>query len=141
MVNLGDMGPVLPLGALFLAGSSQRGRQFTGGEGGKQFVAGGFAAGSAEFVANEALSMAGIDNVPDELAQAGLAAVLSKYGNAIPQNKAMARGIHYNVATQALQDLGVTAGDLMDGGLSTGNIEPAAPQPQPNSRASNMVTY
>lgn len=118
--------PIVTLGALAVAGNSSRGRQFTGGESGKGLLAGGFAASSSEYVADQARSMAGIDttSVSDELMQALLGAGVSRFGDPIPMNNAMARGIHYNVATQAFQDAGLSlgnlVGDVTDGGGSNG---------------------
>lgn len=150
MVNLNDAGPVIPLAGLFLAGNSSTGRQFTGGEGGKQYLAGGFAGASSQWAVDQLRSTAGLDSstVPDELGQAVLGAALSRYGGMVPQNKAMARGIHYHVATQAMNDLGVTAGDLFGdftggngGNGGTNNQVRTQTVPQTHNRGDNMVTY
>ena len=110
--------PLLTLGALYLAGQDDRGRRFTGGESGKGLLAGGFAAGSSQFVVDEVRSMAGLDSsaLSDELAQALLGAGIARFGGPIPQSNAMARGIHYNVAEQAFTQAGVTLGDFLNGG-------------------------
>lgn len=119
MVNFDS--PILALGALFLAGQDQRGRRFTGGETGKGYLAGGFAGSSAEFAVNKLRNTAGVSEsaLSDELAQALLGAGVSRFGGMIPQNKAMARGIHYNVATQSFQDAGLSLGSLMNGDSTT----------------------
>lgn len=121
--------PLLTLGALFLVGQDSRGRQFTGGESGKGLLAAGFAGGSAEWAANEARSALNLqeDAVSDELAQALLGAGISRFGGMVPQNKAMARGIMYNSAIQAMQGAGVTAEDLL-GDFSLGGGGSSAPQ-------------
>lgn len=127
MVNLEDTDAILPLGALFLAGNSQKGRQFTGGEGGKQYLAGGFAASSSDWAINQLRNAAGLDSsqVPDALAQALLGMGISKWGGMIPQNNAMARGIHYNVASESFSQMGLTAGDLA-GDVSTSGANTSA---------------
>lgn len=162
MFNLQDAGPLLPLGGLFLMGSREGSnnpdlvdrvttRNATGGETGLGYLAGGFAAGSSEWAAQQLRQAAGLDSntVPDELAQALVGVGVSNM-NMIPRNKAMARGIHYNVATQAFQDLGVTLGDfagdvdLGNGGSNGGSSAPAAaPAPQASnpSIGGNEVVY
>lgn len=154
MPNLDDMGPVLPLGGLFVlgnqGGSGVMSRQSTGGENGTNFLAGGFAAGSAEYVVNQARDAAGLDSstVPDELGQALLGVGIS-HADMVPRNKAMSRAIHYNVATQAFQDLGVTLGDLAgdvnlgDGGNGSGAPSNAMSTPSAAnpSVGSNKVVY
>lgn len=119
---------MLTLGALFLAGQDSRGRKFTGGESGKGILAGGFAAGSAQYVVDEVRSRSGFDSdaLTDELAQALLGAGISRYGGMIPQNKAMARGIHYSVAEQAFTEGGYTLGELV-GDIGGGDSSVSVP--------------
>lgn len=122
MVSLDS--PLLSLGALFLAGNSSEGMQFTGGETGRGLVAGGFAAASSDAAVNEVRNALGVeaDALSDELAQALLGAGLSRWGGPIPQNKAMARAIHYDVAAQAVEGAGFALGDLLSGnGNGNGN--------------------
>ena len=120
MVSLDS--PMLTLGAMFIAGQDERGRPFTGGESGKGLLAGGFGGASAEYAADQVRSLTGLDTstASDELMQVLVGAAVSKYGDPIPQNNAIARGIHYNAATQAFQDaglgLGNLAGDITGGG-------------------------
>lgn len=146
MVSLEDTDAILPLGALFLAGNSQEGRQFTGGEGGKQYLAGGFANASADWAVDEIRNAAGLDSsqVPDALAQAVLGMGLSKWGDPIPQNNAMARGIHYGVATESFENMGLTLGNLSDD-VTTQNTGTTTPTqsvtPNNQTRRDNTVTY
>lgn len=122
--------PLLTLGALFVAGQDSRGRQFTGGESGKGLLAGGFAAGSAQFVVDEARSAAGLeeDAISDELAQALLGAGVARFGGPVPQNNAMARGIMYSVAEQGFTKGGFTLGEMIgDIGGGNGNASVARP--------------
>ena len=152
MVNLDS--PMLALGALFLAGQDDRGRQFTGGESGKGILAGGFASSSAQFAVDELRNLAGLDSsaVSDELAQALVGAGISRFGDPIPQNNAMARGIMYSVAdqsfTQAGWTLGEFAGDITNGGGggsgapagSTGGSSPQAVTTSP-TRSNDTVVF
>lgn len=114
MVSLDS--PLITLGALFIAGQDSRGRQFTGSESGKGLIAGGFAAGSAQYVVDKAREQTGFDSsaVSDELAQALVGAAVSRYGGMIPQNKAMGRGIMYSVSEQAFTKGGYTLGGLVN---------------------------
>lgn len=106
--------PLLTLGALYLAGQDERGRQFTGGESGRGLLAGGFAASSSNYLVDQARSLTGLqsDALTDELAQALIGAGISRFGDPIPMNNAMARGIHYNVADDAFTKAGITLGDI-----------------------------
>lgn len=144
--------PLITLGALFLAGQDSRGRQFTGGESGKGVVAGGFAAGSSQFVVDEVRNRAGLDStaVSDELAQALLGAGLSRYGGMVPQNKAMARGIMYSAAEQSFTRAGYTLGDLVGGSIggngsasinAGGSGGSPAPASQPRTSGSESMVF
>lgn len=116
-------GPVVPMAVLALAGTKSKGRQFTGGESGAGLVAAGFAGSSAQYAADEILSRTGMSGtVSSPLGQAVLGAALSKYGKDVPLNAPAARGIHYNVMTNAMSSMGVDLGSLMGsvGGSSTG---------------------
>lgn len=104
--------PLVTLGALFIAGNSSSGREYTGGETGKGLLAGGFAGASAEWAGDQLQGQIGSDTMTDELAQAVVGAGLSKWGDPIPQNNAMSRGILYNVAAQGVQGAGLAAQDL-----------------------------
>lgn len=121
--------PLLTLGALFIAGQDSRGRQFTGGESGKGILAGGFAAGSAQYVVDTARDQAGLDSdsLSDELARALVGAGISRFGGPIPQNNAMARGIMYDVAKSGFTDAGFTVGDLVGDTFNGGNGSVAVP--------------
>lgn len=150
MVNLEDTDAILPLGALFLAGNSSTGRQFTGGEGGKQYLAGGFAASSSSWAVDQIRNAAGLDSeqVPDALAQALVGAGLSRWGGMIPQNKAMARGIHYNVASNSFNQMGLTLGDMVgdvgggNGGSSMNTMSATQTvTPSNRTRTDSSVTY
>lgn len=150
MVNLES--PVLTLGALFLAGNSDKGRQFTGGERGTGLLAGGFASASANTAVDEIRNAAGIDasSLSDELAQALLGAGVSWAGRSfdgIPTRitNPMARGIHYNVAHQAFEEAGFTLGEFMSNGgtSSVSRSVSQSPQAVHNSRSngSGMKVY
>lgn len=127
-------GPILTLGGLFVAGN--RMPEFTGGESGMNILAAGFAGSSADFLVDEARSTLGIDTstVSDELAQALIGAGISRYGDPIPRNNAMARGIHYDVAMQAIDEAGFSLDQLVGGSLfnggSSGGSATAPVQPE-----------
>lgn len=139
MVNLDS--PILTLGALFMAGNSSEGRNFTGGETGKGLIAGGFASSSAQTVVDGARKMAGLEEsaVSDELAQALLGAGLSRFGGPIPQNNAMARGIHYNVAHEAFTKAGWTLGEMMNGG--GGGTQPSPSQASRSAQKTHTPSH
>lgn len=110
-VNLDS--PLIPLAGLYMAGQSSKGRKYTGGESGKGMLAAGFAASSGEWAANQALNAAGMSGtISNSLAQALIGAGISRYGGAVPANRAMARGVMYNVAGNAFTELGADAGSL-----------------------------
>lgn len=119
--------PVLTLGALFVAGNSSQGRNLTGGESGVGLLSGGFAAASSDAAVNEIRSSLGIDasSLSDELAQALLGAGVSWAGrtfDGVPTRitNPMARGIHYDVASQAFEEAGFTLGEFLNNGTSNG---------------------
>lgn len=113
--------PLVTLGALFIAGNDETGRQYTGGETGKGLLAGGFGSASAQWGGNQLQNYVGEESMTDELAQAVVGGALSKWGDPIPQNNAMARGILYNVARQGVEDSGMSAGEIIgDIGLPDG---------------------
>lgn len=124
--------PLITLGALFLAGQDSRGRPFMGGESGKGYLAGGFAGASADWASDQVRSAAGVDQtqVSDELLQALIGAGVSRFGDPIPQNNAMARGILYNVSASAFGRAGLAAGDLV-GDLTGGGTQGAPTQGTP----------
>lgn len=115
--------PALTLGALYLVGQEERGREFTGGESGRGLLAAGFAGSSSEYAANQIRNAVGVDStsVSDELMQALVGAGISRFGDPIPMNNAMARGIHTNVAIQAFQDAGLSLGNIAGGDLLGGD--------------------
>lgn len=132
MVNLDS--PLLTLGALFVAGQDSRGRKFTGGESGKGLIAGGFGGASADWAGSQLQNLTGGNSaLTDELAQALAGAAISRFGDPIPQNNAIARGIHYNVAAQAATQAGLEAGSLF-GGFMDGGTQ-SAPSPPTNQTA------
>ena len=149
MPDLSLDSPLVTLGALYFAGNrGVRGSGplsgISGGESGKGLIAGGFGGASAEWAGDQVTGLAG-DSLPvsDVLGQAIAGAALSKFGGMIPQNKAMARGIHYNAATQAMQEIGLSAGDLIGdvtgGGGSTSSTSsttstPVRSSPTPSAR-------
>lgn len=113
--------PLIPLAGLYMVGQNSKGRKYTGGESGKGMLAAGFAASSGEWAANQALSATGMSGtISNSLAQALIGAGISRYGSAVPANRAMARGVMYNVAGNAFTELGADAGslfgDIMGGG-------------------------
>jgi hypothetical protein len=114
MPDLSLDSPLVTLGALFMVGQNDRGRQFTGGETGKGLIAGGFGGASAEYLGQQVSDLAGGQlPVSDALGQAMAGAAISRFGDPIPQNNAIARGIHYNVATQMVQETGLGLGDML----------------------------
>ena len=147
MVDLQLDSPAVTLGALYLAG--QAGVKgdgmfsgISGGESGKGLIAGGFGGASAEWFGDQVTGLAG-DTLPvsDVLGQALVGAAISKYGGMVPQNKAIARGIHYNAATQSVQELGLAAGDIfgdLTGGSGGTSSSPVQSAPNP-TRTSGTV--
>lgn len=138
--------PIVTLGALFLAGNSAP--EFTGGETGRGLVAGGFGGASAEWLGTQVNNLAG-GNLPvsTHLGQALAGAAISRWGDPIPQNNAIARGIHYNTATQMAQELGLSAGDLFgdfmgggSGGSSGGSNTSATVTSVPSAGSSPSAT-
>jgi len=121
--NMGDLSsPLLVLGGLYYAGENKR--KFTGGMDGLDILAGGFGGASAQWAGGQVQDLVGMDMLTDELSQALVGAALSEYGDQVPYNRAMARGIHLNVAQQTISDAGFAAGDLFGdilggGGSST----------------------
>lgn len=113
--------PLVVLGALWYAGENRR--EFTGGMDGIDILAGGFGASSAQWAGEQLQNAVGGDTLTPLLSQALVGAGVSNYGGMIPQNQAIARGIHLNVAQQAFSDAGFAAGDLLGdiGGIGGGN--------------------
>ena len=120
--------PLIPLAGLYLVGQNSKGRRYTGGESGKGMLAAGFAASSSEWAAGQALSATGMGGtISNSLAQALLGAGVSRYGGAVPANRAMARGVMYNVAANAFTELGADAGSLF-GNIGGGDGSQTATQ-------------
>jgi hypothetical protein len=138
MVSLDS--PVLTLGGLFIAGnqamranSGDLSAGISGGESGRGLLAGGFGASSAEYSAQKLRDVAGLqeDALSDELAQALVGAGVGKIGRMqnSPMLNAAARGIHYNAAAQAFQEVGLTLGQVA-GGNGGSNGSSGAPSTQ-----------
>lgn len=135
--------PVVPLAALFLAGQRSRGiasRQDTGGEGGVNLLAGGFADASSGWAVNQITDAVGMGGtVTPLLGRALLGAGVSR-ANMIPRNNAMARGVMYGVASDGVSelgmDLGSLIGDVTNGGTaSAGAVSMSAGSPSSASTA------
>lgn len=147
MADLSLDSPLVTLGALFVVGQNDRGRQFTGGETGKGLIAGGFGGASAEYLGDQISDLAGGDlPLNDALGQAVAGAAISRFGDPIPQNNAIARGIHYNVATQMVQETGLGLGDLVgdvtNGGSNGGSTSgtPTASSPSASAPSTSGST-
>lgn len=111
--------PLVVLGGLWWAGENKR--NFTGGANGMDLLAGGFGASSAQWGGEQLRGIVGGDTLTENLSQALFGVLVSNFGDPIPQNDAIARGIHYNVAQQAFSEAGLAAGDLIgDVGLGGG---------------------
>lgn len=108
--------PLITLGALAVAGSSRRGRQFTGGESAMGLLAGGWANASAPWFGTQLRQLTGQTGtdatLTDPLAQAIVGAGLS-WADMVPANKALARGIHYNVAANAFSSQQLDATNIL----------------------------
>lgn len=119
MVDISGLSsPLIVLGGLYWTGENKR--QYTGGMDGIDILAGGFGASSAQWAGEQVQNLAGTDTLTPLLSQALVGAGLSEYGDMVPYNDAMARGIHLNVAQQAFGEAGFTAGDFM-GDVMGGN--------------------
>lgn len=118
--------PLIPLAGLYLVGQNSRGRRYTGGESGRGMLAAGFADASADYVTGEILGATGLDGtVTNSLGRAMLGAGVSRWGGAIPQNRAMTRGIMYGVMSDSISELGVDLGSLFGdlGGAQTATTQ------------------
>ena len=140
--------PLIPLGAVFLAGQRSRGiasRQDTGGESGVNLLVGGWAGESSGYATNEIMNAVGLSGtVSPLLGQALLGAGVSRAGF-IPKNRPMARGIMYNVVGSGASELGFDLGSLMGGtfgGGETATRSTSSPQREASySRRNNGLTF
>lgn len=114
---------LLPVAVTVGAGQMRR-SEFAGGEGGKQYLIGGFSGASAEYAVDQFRDMANVDDqtLPDLLGQSLLGAGLSYGGSKYdsPALNAASRGVHMNVMIQSMQQLGLTAQGLA-GGVNGGS--------------------
>lgn len=144
--------PLVTLGAIWLAGNNERGRDFTGGLNGKSLLAGGFGAASAEWAGDQVSSLTGGNMVGDQMSQVLAGAAISYAGrntSMVPSSwsNPIAAGIHYNVVGQAFNEVGADAGSLFGGfmgggGGGGGGQQQSTQQAQTNGSmsTSNRVT-
>jgi len=141
-LNIGGLGdPLIVLGGLWWAGNNKR--KFTGGMDGVDILAGGFGASSAQWAGEQVMNLTGGDTLTPLLSQALAGAAVSEFGDPIPENEAMARGIHLNVAQQAFSDAGFSAGQLIGdlglGGIVGGNGDNGGDQTQAQNVSDDRV--
>jgi len=129
--------PLIVLGGLYYAGENQR--KYTGGMDGIDILAGGFGGASAQWAGSQVQDLIGSDMLTDSLSQALVGAGLSEFGDQVPYNNAMARGIHINVAQQAISNSGFAAGDLFGDFLGNGGSSTQT-QTQTATQTTNEVT-